>query len=87
MNKEVEKKFLEICEVFEKPTEKEDAKNGFYWQLNYNSIYGGYIVRSVNVQGGGVRCIFGMARRSKAEILSFFDGILEANTYLNAKND
>jgi hypothetical protein len=30
---------------------------------------------------------FGNERRSKKEILSFFDGILVVNNYLNSKND
>jgi hypothetical protein len=34
MNKEVNEKFLEICEVFEKPTEKKDANNGFFLETN-----------------------------------------------------
>ena len=87
MNKEVKEKFLEICEVLQKPSKKEDATNGFYWQLNYNTFYGVYAVYSVNVACGGVCAVFGNERRSKKEILSFFDGILVANNYLNSKND
>jgi hypothetical protein len=87
MNKEVNEKFLEICDVLQKPSKKEDATNGFYWQLDYSAIYGGYVVHSVNVQGGGVYCVFGMARRSKKEMLAFMDGFLQANFYLKSKKN
>jgi len=87
MNKEVKEKFLQMCEILEKPTEKKDANNGFFWNLDYNNFYGGYVVYSVNVASGGVSSIFGQERRSKKEMLAFMDGFLQAIFYLKSKKN
>ena len=69
-----------MCEILKRPTEKKDAKDGYYWYLDYS--YGGYLIYQVDLNKGIIREIFGNNRRTKAQFLSFLDGFFVSMAFL-----
>jgi hypothetical protein len=47
------------------------------WNLNYISIYGGWVIEEVINPGGAVRQPFGAGRQSTKEFYNFLTGVIE----------
>ncbi len=86
--KDIQRLLNQIADLTGNYTNKEDAiKNGKdkFYQIDYNSIYGGYRIAFVNVVSGGHGGTFDesscVGRRSARKMYDFLRGILAGIEY------
>jgi len=63
---DVQGMFERFCKVTNNKIAKDHLDIGGL-HLDYNSIYGGYVIHRVANSGGGVDCPYGMSRKQKTE--------------------
>lgn len=54
-------------------------------QIDYNPVYGGYVITKMVNEGGGEQCPFGMDRRNAAGFVAMLNGILGAAQYMRKR--
>lgn len=67
--KDAERSFWQLCASLGKRVAGSYNDVGA-WTLDYNSVYGGYVVHEISTDGGGVSEPFGSQRRPAREFCS-----------------
>jgi hypothetical protein len=83
-NKELVKYlFADACKLLKMPTTSERGTNTYYkneyLKLDYNSIYGGYVIRKV-LKGTGEQDFDGSTRKTLKEMISYLRGLIRGLT-------